>query len=216
VEQNAGFRLAVALAISAAVHVSLVLGIAARPPSAPEAVAPLVARVVADDQGAVSRSTTGPAAAISPARHRAGTKARVATTQASSLPAADPVDALPTHVALSPARSRLPTAVLPVPVDAAWYSTNELDVLPNAVGALRPTRPAVGDDRAGMVVLLVHIDEAGQVEEVSVVTAEPAAEFGEAAVAAVQNAQFTPAQRNGRPVRSRVLMKVLFDPPEDG
>jgi len=106
--------------------------------------------------------------------------------------------------------------VLPVPVDAAWYSTNELDVLPNAVGALRPTRPSVVDDRAGMAVLLVHIDEAGQVEEVSVVTAEPAAEFGEAAVAAVQNAQFTPAQRNGRPVRSRVLMKVLFDAPEDG
>jgi protein TonB len=62
------------------------------------------------------------------------------------------------------------------------------------------------------VTLLVMIDEAGRVEGTSVVDAVPDGVFEQAAQQALANAAFYPAQKDGRTVRSRILIKVEFDP----
>ncbi len=60
--------------------------------------------------------------------------------------------------------------------------------------------------------LLVLIDEAGRVVGTSVTDAAPDGVFEQAAQQAVENAVFYPAQKDGRTVRSRILIKVEFDP----
>jgi len=56
------------------------------------------------------------------------------------------------------------------------------------------------------------VDELGAVRELSVVTSEPPGYFEDAALRAFQQARFAPAQREGLPVRSRILVKVRFAP----
>jgi len=115
---------------------------------------------------------------------------------------------------LAPAESLLPTAELLVPADAAWYEVKDLDVLPRALTPLRPTYPSM-DGKAqsgGTVILLVLIDETGQVREVSAVKADPEADLGPAAIATFADARFSPGQRDGRAVRSRMLVRVTFEP----
>lgn len=65
---------------------------------------------------------------------------------------------------------------------------------------------------AGSVTLLVLIDEAGRVVGTSVMDATLDGVFEQAAQQALANAAFYPAQKDGRMVRSRVLIKVEFDP----
>ncbi len=115
---------------------------------------------------------------------------------------------------MAPAESLLPTAELLVPADAAWYEVKDLDVLPRALTPLRPTSPPVEGkvQVGGTVILLVRIDETGQVREASAVKADPEADLGPAAIAAFADARFSPGQRDGRAVRSRLLVKVTFDP----
>jgi protein TonB len=50
------------------------------------------------------------------------------------------------------------------------------------------------------------------VQEAAVVQAAPEGHFEGVAVAAFQTARFAPAQKDGRSVRSRVLVRVSFDP----
>jgi TonB family protein len=63
---------------------------------------------------------------------------------------------------------------------------------------------------SGRALLLVMIDETGTVNDVSVIEAEPANYFEDDAKRAFLSARFTPAYRNGRPVRSRVLVEVNY------
>lgn len=65
---------------------------------------------------------------------------------------------------------------------------------------------------AGSVTLLVLIDEVGKVVGTSVMDAAPEGVFEAAAQQALMDASFYPAQKDGRSVRSRVLIKVEFDP----
>ena len=65
---------------------------------------------------------------------------------------------------------------------------------------------------AGSVTLLVLIDEAGRVLGTSEADAAPGGVYEQAAQQAVASSCFYPAQRDGRAVRSRILVKVEFDP----
>jgi protein TonB len=62
------------------------------------------------------------------------------------------------------------------------------------------------------VTLLLLVDETGQVHECSVVDARPEGIFEEAALGAFRSARFSPGRKDGRNVRSRVLVKVVFNP----
>ncbi len=64
----------------------------------------------------------------------------------------------------------------------------------------------------GTVTLLAMVDEYGKVTETAVVDAAPEGLFDESAQRALSRAAFSPAQRDGRNVRSRILVRVNYDP----
>jgi protein TonB len=98
--------------------------------------------------------------------------------------------------------------------DPVHYPAKDLDIYPQASKRITPVYPEMARDSkvAGSVTLLVLIDEAGRVVGTSVMDATPDGVFEQAAQQALVNAAFYPAQKDGRMVRSRVLIKVEFDP----
>ena len=113
----------------------------------------------------------------------------------------------------APAPSVATPTLLPF-ADPTYYPARQLDVYPALLAPLTPAYPprALAEGRGGRVLVLVLIDAAGRVDEVSVVEAEPPDYFEDAAKRTFENAQFSPARRNGMPVKSRVLIHLDFDP----
>lgn len=103
------------------------------------------------------------------------------------------------------------TASLPDPVH---YAAGELDVYPQPLNRVEPVYPqtALAGEIGGSVTLLLLIDEYGRVTDVSVVDVSPQDGFEESALRALAAAAYSPAQKNGRAVRSRILVKVDYDP----
>jgi TonB family protein len=60
--------------------------------------------------------------------------------------------------------------------------------------------------------LLLKIDEFGAVQEIRVVNADPAGYFEESAARTFTAMRFSPARRNGYPVRSQIVVKLRFAP----
>ena len=206
-------RLLPALALSTALHLSLIYGVAVGPSrSVPASM--ILARL------APPPATPSPEASAPTVSHRHGavvgpayvpTRAEPAVLTTRDAPAAPS----PERMAAAPARiedSRLPSAEVPLLVDTAWYEAKDLDLYPQPQAPVHPVYPSSATDITGSVTLLLQIDEFGLVQKVSVVRAEPAGHFEEAALRAFQLAQFAPAQREGRPVRSRIVIKVRFAP----
>lgn len=115
----------------------------------------------------------------------------------------------------APAGGEVAAANIPDPVH---YSAKDLDVYPQAAKRIAPLYPEMAHNSkvAGSVTLLVLIDEAGRVVDTSVTDATPEGVFEQAAQQALANAAFYPAQKDGRLVRSRVLIKIEFDPEMTG
>jgi protein TonB len=95
--------------------------------------------------------------------------------------------------------------------DPNYYTARQLDVYPALATALdfRLSGSGAGDAR-GRVLVLVDIDASGTVVAVNVVEAEPAGSFEDDARRAFQSAQFRPALKNGRPVKSRILVQLDY------
>jgi periplasmic protein TonB len=217
VAREDGLRLLLALALSTALHLSLIYGIAVGPSGSVPA-STIVARLVSQAAAspAEKSTTTG--------NRRHGPAAVPVFVPSNAEPAFSvapdaPAEPRPEPVALAPARiddSRLPSADVPLLVDPAWYEAKDLDLYPQPLVPVQPVYPSSATDIGGDVTLLLQIDEFGAVQQLSVVTAEPAGYFEEAALHALQLARFAPAQREGRPVRSRIVIKVRFAPQPKG
>ncbi|HXF16254.1 MAG TPA: TonB family protein [Burkholderiales bacterium] len=110
-----------------------------------------------------------------------------------------------------PSKDRDESSVIP---DLVHYAASQLDVYPRALQTIAPAYPtgALETQTAGFVTLLVLIDEVGRVMGTTVVDATPDGVFEQAAQQALAEAIFYPAQREGHSVRSRILVKVEFDP----
>ena len=123
-------------------------------------------------------------------------------------PAVAPTD--PPQLATA-AGSNAPHSTIP---DLVHYPAKDLDIYPQVLKRITPDFPQSARDAqvAGSVTLLVLIDEAGRVVGLSVMDAAPEGVFEQAAQRALENTAFYPAQKDGRPVRSRILIKVEFDP----
>lgn len=67
---------------------------------------------------------------------------------------------------------------------------------------------------SGTVRVTLLIDETGNVNEVSTAGAEPAGIFEGAVRRAFASARFSPARKDGRAVKSRVLISVTYNPGE--
>jgi len=90
------------------------------------------------------------------------------------------------------------------------------DGYPRALSSLDAPYPtsAQTDAVRGTVTLLLSIDETGSVRDASVVSAEPSGYFETAALASVREARFAPAEKDARPVRSKIIVKLRFAPQE--
>ncbi|HTS54598.1 MAG TPA: TonB family protein [Burkholderiales bacterium] len=210
--RNARQRLLVALAVSTALHLSLIYGIAVRPSeSAPARV--LLARLVpeadAPREAPTRTHVLGPRARAAAELEPAG---RVPPPAEIPEPSTEAVAERAPAAGARLDDSRLPDVDMPVLADATWYDAKDLDVYPRPVVPVRPAYPATVPEITGEVALLLQIDELGVVRELSVVRAEPDGYFEQSALHAFETARFAPAQRDGRPVRSRIVVRVRFAP----
>jgi periplasmic protein TonB len=183
-------RLAVAIAASLALHVSLVpalggLSHGARKSGLPALPGWSAHLSVAFADAAAVRGTSPADGGVS-AGEGAGAVTRAA-------PGAQPLPGL-----LHPLR---------------YYTTRELDVRPWIRERVEPEYPEAAYRRflSGKVVVQLDLDESGRVERAVAVRADPGGYFEEAAEKAFLAARFTPGMKDGRPVKVRLQMEVTFE-----
>jgi protein TonB len=228
-ERDTSVRMLFALTVSIALHLSFIYGVGIGPSKAAPAQT-ILARLA--PQAVISASTVAakPASAT-PARKPILAAPAALGSQFARALAVPPVlpdsvrpsvsfpemrlDEPPEPAPAIPARleeSSLPRADVPLIVDAEWYTAKDLDLYPRALAPVEPAYPPSAADVSGDVLLQLMIDEFGAVSEATVVKAEPAGYFEESALQAFKAARFSPAQRDGYAVRSRVVVKVRFAP----
>jgi protein TonB len=96
--------------------------------------------------------------------------------------------------------------------DLTYYAARQLDVYPALSSALdlRYTANASAAGTIGRALVLLLIDNTGFVDDVAVVEAEPAGSVEEELRRTFAAVRFTPALKDGRAVRSRVLVHVNY------
>ncbi len=210
---DARSRLVFAIAASGALHLALIYGVTVRAPPPPAS--PVIARLQYPSPGAPPvtlapnlppRPSPMPGAAQR-ARHSPPARPGIRATQPPSvLPA--------TAVSTPPPDLPLPSIAMPLLADPTWYRAQDLDLYPRALGPVAPAYPmqAQQEGIGGEVTLVLKVDEHGAVRDIAVVQAAPEGYFEAAAMAAFQTARFMPAERDGRSVRSEVVVRVSFDP----
>lgn len=103
---------------------------------------------------------------------------------------------------------------LPLPPEVEYLTPDMLDKRAELLGELPleyPTAGAIGVGR-GIIVLRVLIEETGDVGSVQVVSANADELYAELARQAFLAARFTPAIKDGRPVKSQKTVEVNFSP----
>lgn len=112
-------------------------------------------------------------------------------------------------------RQDAPSVITEV-ADTTYYAARQLDRYPELKAALELTFPAgvAASESSGYVLLLVLIDAEGHVNDASVVEAAPEGVFDEGAKSALLRARFKPALKDGRAVRSRLIVHVAYGKPD--
>ncbi len=205
--RDARLRLLLAVALSAALHLSLIYGVAVGR-SEPGGTNVILARL----QPAPRAGEFGHITAAHSAAPRHFTDATTEAQEGASFPSAPP-EPLPAR-AIASVRddSRAPALEVPTLVDPTWYTAKDLDLYPQALAPVDPPYPASVSDVAGEVTLLLAIDEFGVLQDSSVVTAQPPGYFEESALRAFRMTRLGPGKREASPVRSRFVVKVRFAP----
>lgn len=204
--------IAVAFALSLLLHLLLLLGVAVRP-GAPPGAALQSATVNVNILPAQRPAVVAPVP-VQP--EHAAPAEMLPKPQPQSEQAEAPVAQQPPpkpEASTQDEPSGRPAINVPLIHDPVFYPAKQVDVHPSA---LAPINPAYPDDAAqrnvtGKVMLLLLIDETGKVVDVSVVDATPPGYFEDSAVAAFRSARFSPAEKGGRKVKSRVLIQVSFE-----
>ncbi|MDB5808590.1 MAG: hypothetical protein JWN94_712 [Betaproteobacteria bacterium] len=198
-------RLIKAVALSFLLHLALLVGLPVNPTGGePQRISTITARlepVAAEreslraDPVAVNPLDSSPAAEKTP-------KPAEARTESKPEPAR----------AKEPAPS--PSGGIEVPFirDPTYYPARQLDVYPQPLSAIKLDYPesAASAKVDGRVLVLLLIDEFGMVNDASVVESQPEGYFEEAALAVFRAARFSPAQKLGHAVKSRVLLQVKY------
>jgi TonB family protein len=97
-----------------------------------------------------------------------------------------------------------------------YYSSSEVDTRAeplNDVDLVYPLVPYQHRVR-GVVRLNIFVNEQGGIDKVAVIESKPSGVFDEAALRAVGELKFSPAIKNGLPVKNRKTIEVTFDPYE--
>lgn len=94
----------------------------------------------------------------------------------------------------------------------SYLRASELDTRPAPLASITPTTPAAAAKTPGQVIARVLINEHGRVDAVQIVSSVPHAVFDEAVKSAFGKARYRPGARDGRPVKSQMLVEVIFHP----
>ena len=100
--------------------------------------------------------------------------------------------------------------VLAAPI---YFPADQLDQRPLIKVHVEPAFPRGAAVSSGRVVLRLYVGEQGEVDKITVVSAEPPGVFEESAVEAFFAARFIPGRKGGVPVRSLLTIEVLFGAP---
>lgn len=204
-------KIALALLISLAFHLAVIYGVRVQPARQGSVRHPVIeARIV---QVAAPQERIVALAPSLPENEVADDiKPVVAEAISTPPPVAEIAPSVPNPIPVSGEQSKLPALDIPIVEDPTYYPAKQLDVHPIALFPISPQYPQVAtvDNVEGTVTLLLLIDESGTVRDVSVVDAKPEGYFEESAVNAFKNAHFSPAQKNGRNVKSRALIRVQY------
>lgn len=107
-----------------------------------------------------------------------------------------------------------PAAVPPLlpPYAMDYYATNELTVEPQALG-----EPVLDPEKiasivvSGRIILMLWIDDRGEVADVAVEDSDLPEAFSLAAIMAFRNLRFTPGESNGKKVGVVMRVEVRYD-----
>jgi protein TonB len=214
--------------ISLGLHAALIALVQVVPPTAISAGEPVIeARLVSTHAVAVPPPTQ---AVDTPDVPPAGRRLLV-TGKADALPVvaqpavAAPVQAAPPAPSPAAATSSVepqpaPAVAPPAPavaltssVDLTYYSAREVDVNPRALHEVVPLYPDAADRQhvSGKLRLQLKLEADGRVSDIELLSATPPGVFDESALQAFREARFSPAQKNGRPVRALVQIEVVYD-----
>lgn len=95
-----------------------------------------------------------------------------------------------------------------------WYTAREVDVRAQPLTEVRLRYPEElrSQPVVGRVHLRLFIDERGVVRRIQVAVSEPGGLFDEAAKQAWEDVKFSPALKNGTPVKSQKLLELTYHP----
>lgn len=206
-----------AVAVSALAHLAIVSGVPVRAPAGSAAPGTVLHATLASAGAEVdpknTASTDSPTVVAEPARpQQIPAPSPVAEPEPPAPPPAiAPASAGPEAVEGPPALE------MPQIADPEFYPSRLLDVYPKPMADVPLSYPAGAEssDTSGTVTLLLLIDELGMVVEATVVEADPPGHFEQAAIDAFRNLLFAPGQRQGRPVKSRLVVEVSFQAQAD-
>lgn len=187
-----------ALAISAALHATLLLSAAGKPDGG----------VVMDTT--INLPSTAPSVLQVMFQQAGAVVDRVSGAPETSAPVPD--NATPALITGSePVAGR--DGLLPLGSSPRYYLTNELDTRPQIRTRVDPVYPKAAAEQGitAAFTLRVFIDEQGRVENVVVPGKNAADPFVAAVVAAFGSASYTPGLKDGVPVKSLLLIEVNFE-----
>jgi TonB family protein len=103
----------------------------------------------------------------------------------------------------------------PIPIEN-YFSLDEVDVRAEPTNEVLLRYPWMEYKRRlrGVVSFRLYISAQGTLDKVELIEGVPPGHFEEAALEAVRQLQFSPARKNGRPVKSQKTIDVVFDPDE--
>jgi len=200
-------RLLVACTLSLLLHLALLLGIPVYPTGGvPQVVHPIYARL----EPAANSEPQPREVTLTPAE-KTGVPVRADTRPASAATKAEP-KRVSRQAATEPAPAPIAGIGLPSSRDPTYYQAKQLDVYPQPLEPIKLNYPdrAAAQRLDGNLLLLLLIDEFGIVNDASVVEARPEGYFEEAALSVFRAMRFSPAQKQGHPVKSRVLLQVRY------
>jgi protein TonB len=206
VSTRAWMRLIKAVVFSFLLHLALLVGIPVNPTGGvPQMVSVITARLEpasADSEPVANSVDVAPETMPAP---RPDKPPKAADAKAETKP--EPVRA-------SEPPPAAPASGIEVPFirDPTYYPAKQLDVYPQPLGQIRLDYPesAASAKVDGRLLILLLIDEFGVVNDASVVESQPEGYFEDAALTVFRAARFSPAQKQGRAVKSRVLLQVKY------
>ena len=187
-------RLCIAAAVSAAMHVAILLS---------------VSRGTAGDNPPAEQGNSPPLIArLGSLETRAPAPPEASSFKSLVIAADEPFSPEPANPAIKDTAASVKN-----PGEIYYFKASELERRPFPLENIEVPAPVSPDAIAGSVMLRLRISESGQVDEASVVMSTGIAEFEQAALEVFSQARFRPGYRAKLPVRSEMLIEVILQPP---